>query len=160
MGILGLRGIVLKNFDVCNILVKAISLGNTLEGIRRLKNTLNHKVMVTMRHVHCCSMMMTHRVYKSIPGYCAGVLVHFVNNSLLSWPCSVTVKILAASPNVWPFFVASFLLTPNCNKLYCPCNSFPWPALLNIPPNRHFIPPFIYCWRCGGKKKQTQLLCF
>lgn len=48
--ILGLRGIVLKIFDACNMLLKVVGLGNTLEGIRRLKTTRNHKVIVTTQH--------------------------------------------------------------------------------------------------------------
>lgn len=132
--ILGLRGIVLKSFDACNMLLKVVGLGNTLEGIRRLKTTRNHKV-ISYNAAHCLIAVWWWFTVSTE----ASLIIVLVSWSTLSTvhycPDGVLLhihsQIFAASPNIWPFFIAGFLFTHNCNKLYYPWNPIPWPALFN-----------------------------
>lgn len=93
---------------------------------------------------------------QSIPTHYTGVLVNLVNNSSLSSLCFLTysVKILVGSTDLWSFFIASFLLHPNCNQLYPAWNWVPCPALLNIPSNRHFIHSLLTGDRVVRRNKQ------
>lgn len=116
-------------------------MGNTLEGTKRRKTTLNPKIIVTMQHTYYCSVIMAHSVYKStlITGLLFQPPFKQLFTVLTVFSYMLTVKILAGSPNLWSFFVVRSLLAPNCTELYPPWNSIPWPALFKIPSNRRFI---------------------
>ena len=161
IGILGLRGIVLKSFDACNTLLKVVGLGNSLEGIRRLKTTRNHKVIVTMQHTLLLQYDDDSQCPQKHPWssfWCPGQLCQQLFTVLTVSSYIFTVKFLqllqiydlSLLPGSYSLIIAISFTILETQFHDLPCSTI---CLMEFHSSIHH-------WRCGSEKEANTVLVF